>query len=237
MAADQLAIVTGTHRFPASWTEEATRRTMRSHRGSIEVLDLDEVVLVNRHGLDERTPVHLVDHAANMDALATECDLVLAVGSCGSLRTDLQPGAVVLLNDVFAPWANTSIFDDARAESLPGFHPAWRAEILDAWAATGLPVIDGGVYVQSPGPRFETPAEVRFYAVVGDVIGMTLASEMVVAREAGLAYAAVVMVDNMASGLPAAPATIEDFEAAVAANRDALWAGVGAAVAALGHVF
>ena len=32
--------------------------------------------------------LHRVDHAANMDALATECDLVLAVGSCGSLRTD-----------------------------------------------------------------------------------------------------------------------------------------------------
>jgi 5'-methylthioadenosine phosphorylase len=235
--AGRLAIVTGTHRFPETWTDGATRRTVVSHRGSIEVLDRDEVVLVNRHGLDERTPVHRVDHAANMDALATECDLVLAVGSCGSLRTDLQPGAVVLLDDVFAPWANTSIFDDARAESLPGFHPAWRAEILDAWAATGLPIIDGGVYVQSPGPRFETRAEVRFYAVVGDVIGMTLASEMVVAREADLAYAAVVMVDNTANGLATEPLTIEEFEDTVAANRDALWAGVGATTAALGYVF
>jgi 5'-methylthioadenosine phosphorylase len=235
VADQRLAIVTGTHRFPPSLTEGAERRTLPGPRGDIEVLDRGDVVLVNRHGLDERTPVHRVDHAANMTAVATECDLVLAIGSCGSLRTDLAPGAILLLDDVFAPWSTASIFEDARAESLPGFNRSWRAGILDAWAATGEPVIDGGTYVQSPGPRFETPAEVRFYAVVGDVVGMTLAAEMVAAGEAGLMYAATVMVDNMASGLAAEPLTIAQFEAAVASNRDALWSAVTATTAALGH--
>jgi len=229
-----LAIVTGTHRFPPALTDGAKRRTLVGPRGPVEALDRGEVLLLNRHGMDERTPVHLVDHAANMTALAIECDQVLAIGSCGSLRTDLLPGAVLLLNDVFAPWTTDSIFADARAESLPGFDAPWRASVLDAWAATGEPVIDGGTYVHSPGPRFETPAEVRFYAVVGDVVGMTLGAEMVVAREAGLAYAAVVMVDNMASGLAAEPLTMEQFEAAVARNRDELWTGVSATVGALG---
>jgi 5'-methylthioadenosine phosphorylase len=229
-----LAIVTGTHRFPPSLTDGADRRTLVGPRGAIEVMDRGEVLLFNRHGPGERTPVHLVDHAANVTALATECDVVLAIGSCGSLRPDLAPGAVLLLDDVFAPWTTDSIFDDARAESLPGFDGPWRASILDAWAATGEPIIDGGTYVHSPGPRFETPAEVRFYAVVGDVVGMTLGVEMVVAREAGLAYAAVVMVDNMASGLAAGPLTMEQFEAAVARNRDELWSGISATVGALG---
>ena len=30
-----------------------------------------------------------------------------------------------------------------------------------------------GVYVTSPGPRFETSAESRFLSTVGDVVGMT----------------------------------------------------------------
>ena len=30
-----------------------------------------------------------------------------------------------------------------------------------------------GVYVQANGPRFETKAEVRFLAQLGDIIGMT----------------------------------------------------------------
>jgi len=32
---------------------------------------------------------------------------------------------------------------------------------------------DGGVYLQSMGPRFETKAEIRFMSTVGDVVGMT----------------------------------------------------------------
>ena len=56
------------------------------------------------------------------------------------------------------------------------------------------------------GPRFETPAEIRLIAEHADVVGMTIASECVVAGELGLRYAAVCIVDNLANGVARAAA-------------------------------
>lgn len=120
-----------------------------------------------------------------------------------------------------------TIFDDARGHAMPGFDPGWRAEVLAAWEASGAGQLrDGGVYWQTNGPRFETPAEIRLIAAHADLVGMTLASECVVAGELGLRYAAVCMVDNMANGIgarPLSPAELErDREANAARLREAL---------------
>jgi len=83
-----------------------------------------------------------------------------------------------------------------------GFDPDWRRQVVAAWSkASSTPVRVGGVYAQTRGPRFETPAEVRVLAEHADVVGMTVASECFLAAEAGLAYAAVCRVDNLANGL------------------------------------
>lgn len=189
---------------------------------TVAVVDLDDVVVVPRHGLDTFTPAHRVDHAANLAALvAAGCDRVLAVGSVGSLRRDWPVGTIVAPDDLFAPWANPSWFDDGRGHQVPAIDRRWRRAVLDAWwHAAPVPVVDGGVYVQTSGPRFETPAEIRFYATVADVVGMTLASECVLAGEMGLPYAAVCTIDNLANGLDAEPLTAEAFRAGATANRE-----------------
>ena len=55
----------------------------------------------------------------------------------------------------------------------------------------------------------------RALARVGDLVGMTIAAECILAKEVGIAYAAVCVVDNLANGLDAEPLTIEEFQAAV----------------------
>ena len=41
----------------------------------------------------------------------------------------------------------------------------------------------GGIYVQTAGPRFETKAEVNVLKKLGDVVGMTMASEATLCME------------------------------------------------------
>ena len=113
------------------------------------------------------------------------CDRVLGIGSVGSLKPgELEVGALVCPDDFIALGLGDSIFGDERAHSAPGFAPRWREEVIAAWSEGGQAPRDGGVYWQARGPRFETPAEIRLMAAHADVVGMTIASECVVARRA-----------------------------------------------------
>jgi len=204
--------------------------------GGVTVLETDTTAVIGRHGV-EPTPTmpHLVDHRANLAALiAAGCDRVLALCSTGSMRADWPVGTVAAPDDIFAPWATPEWFGDGRDHVVPTFAPAWRATVIETWrAATATPIIDGGTYVQTRGPRFESRAEVRFYGTVGDVVGMTMATELVLANQVGLDYAAVCAVDNLGDGLSDAPLVYDDFVQGVATNRERMLADAIAVVAAL----
>jgi 5'-methylthioadenosine phosphorylase len=180
----------------------------------VDAIDDGEVVGLPRHGFDRSIPAHLVDHRANVRALCElGCGRVLALGSAGSLRAELAVGSFVCPDDFYAPETAPSFYDDPRGHSVPGFDTDWRKAVLDAWRErTETELIDGGVYAQTLGPRFETPAEVRALARVADVVGMTLAAETVLAKEAGLTYAAVCSVDNLANGISDEPLTVEEYQ-------------------------
>ena len=196
----------------------------------VALLDAGNLVILQRHGLGAYVAPHEIDHVANLQALAAAgCDRVLALSSTGSLRVDWAVGTVVCPDDFYAPQVNVTAHRDASSHTVPGFDPGWRARVLATWAErTATPIVDGGVYTQTRGPRFETPAEVRALARVGDLVGMTLAAECILSRELGLAYAAVCVVDNLANGLAADPLTVAEFEAAVDANRVRLLADLDA---------
>jgi len=66
-----------------------------------------------------------------------------------------------------------------RIHIVPQLDPQLRAVLLDAARELKpLNAVDGGVYVQTQGPRFETKAEISFLQGVGDVVGMTGAAEV-----------------------------------------------------------
>jgi 5'-methylthioadenosine phosphorylase len=181
-------------------------------------------VALQRHGVDDYRPPHLIDHAANMRTLAEAgCDRALAIGSVGSLDAGLATGSFVCPHDFIALHLGVTTFDDARGHTLPGFDPEWRRELIAAWGVSGAAALrDGGVYWQTKGPRFETPAEIALIAPHADVVGMTLAAECIVAREIGLSYAAVCVVDNLANGVAARQLSTAALEAEREANARAL---------------
>lgn len=193
--------------------------------------------IVQRHTGEPYVLPHQIDHIANLRQLAEQgCDRILAIASVGSLSTDLAVGTVVCPDDFIALHLDLSIYADARAHTAPGFDEHWRREVIDAWSAGGEPPRDGGVYWQAVGPRFETPAEIRLIAAHADVVGMTVASECVVAGELGLQYAALCMVDNLANGLGESRLSVAELEADRAQNAAQLRDGLAAVLPKLGAV-
>jgi 5'-methylthioadenosine phosphorylase len=193
--------------------------------------------IVQRHGGEPYVLPHEIDHAANLSPLVEHgCDRVLAIGSVGSLSADLPVGTFLCPDDFIALHLGLSIFADRRAHAAPGFDHRWRRQVIEAWDPGGPPLRDGGVYWQTIGPRFETPAEVRLIAASADVVGMTIASECIVAGELGLAYAAICVVDNLANGIDATALVVEKMKADRDANATRLREGLAAALPRLGAV-
>ena len=68
------------------------------------------------------------------------------------------------------------------------------------------PSLDEGVYVQFPGPHYETPAEIGMVrAMGGHLVGMSTALEAIAAREAGLEVLGISLVTNLAAGISGEP--------------------------------
>jgi 5'-methylthioadenosine phosphorylase len=226
-----LGVITGSALRDSAFARDGRRVT----HGGITMLEVDGALVLPRHGLDTWSPPHRIDHRAHVAALlGAGVEHVVAVSSVGSLRTDWPVGTCVLADDCYAPNEAIAYHDDPRSHAVPGFDPSWRTVVRDAWgSATTTPLLDGGVYAQTRGPRFETPAEVRALTKVADLVGMTVASECILTSEVGLPYAAVCVIDNLANGLGGAPLTMDEFQAGVAANRARLVADLDALLAAL----
>lgn len=214
---------------------EFARTGGRVVHAGVAVTDVNGTIVLQRHGLDEWSPPHRIDHRAHIRALLDAgVDRVVAISSVGSLRVDWPVGTCAIVDDFYAPAEAIAYYDDPRSHTVPRFDAPWRAQLVDTWrATTATPIHDGGVYAQTSGPRFETPAEVRALTHVADLVGMTVASECMLATEVGLPYAALCVVDNLANGLGDAPLTIDEFHAGASANRARLIADLDALIPAL----
>ena len=163
---------------------------------------------------------HRVDHAANLRSLLERgCDRVLAIGSVGALRREIAVGEIVCPDDFIALHLGLTTREGPDAHATAGFDPDWRGRVLEAAGAAG-PVRGSGVYWQTIGPRFETPAEIRLMAAHAHLVGMTVAAECIVAGELGLPYAALCVVDNQANGVGDRELSVAELEEFRAANAE-----------------
>lgn len=181
----------------------------KTHFGSVNVFEHENVIFLQRHG--EGLPPHKIKHRANIAALKElGAKRIISFNSVGSLKKSIKPGEMVVPNDFFCPWSVPTFFDDRIKHVIPEIDMRLAEELLKACKQLKLKAFRG-VYVQTAGPRFETAAEIKFLATVGDVVGMTFASEATLAMELGIPIASACSVDNYANGI-GKKLTVEEVE-------------------------
>lgn len=182
--------------------------------GESLVLLSPPVAMVPRHGIDPDHHVlpHHINHRATMKALkilgVTE---IIAVNSTGSLKHYLSPGTLVVPDDFINLSGGPTIFDRQPVHITPTLSTDIRKNWLAAARHCGIDVIDGGVYWQTTGPRFETRAEIRLMSRFADLVGMTMASEATIAGEMDIPYASLCSVDNYGHGLTDQTLTMKEI--------------------------
>ncbi len=162
-----------------------------------------ELVFLPRHGRGHRFNPSEVNYRANVFALKQAgCRWVISVSAVGSLREEIAPGHVVLVDQfIDRTHARASTFFDQGIVAHVAFGdpvcPVLRGYLLDAAREAGAVHHDGGTYVCMEGPQFSTRAESNLHRSWGaSVIGMTNMPEAKLAREAQMSYATLAMATD-----------------------------------------
>ena len=188
-----------------------------------------EIVFLARHGTKHGTPPHKVNYRANIAALVKlGITRVVATAAVGSLNETMPPGAMVLLGQFldFTKMREATFFDGDEAgvihtDFTEPYCPDLNRSLHAAADRAGLELLDNGIYVTTEGPRFETPAEIKMFKMLGaDLVGMTNVPEVVLAREAGLCYSTVALSTNYAAGISPTVLTHHEVLDVMAANVD-----------------
>jgi purine-nucleoside phosphorylase len=169
------------------------------HTGALRSVDCGGVralVFLGRTHLYEGRGVAAVVHGVRT-AAAAGCRAIVLTNGCGGLRPGWAPGTPVLIRDHInltaqSPLAGATFVDLTDLYSLR----------LRALCRMVDPRLDEGVYVQFPGPHYETPAEIAMVrAIGGHLVGMSTALEAIAAREAGMEVLGISLVTNPAAGV------------------------------------
>src|SRR5205814_1209820 len=141
------------------------------------------VYFLPRHGRGHRITPHELPHRANIWALRSlGVRWIICVTAVGSLQEKYAPREVVLPSQFFDRTSQHHTFFGGGIVAHVAFADPISAELRALLAATarelGVPVHDGGIYVNMDGPQFSTRTESEVHRQLGfDVVGMTNLAE------------------------------------------------------------
>ncbi len=143
---------------------------------------------------------------------ALGCATLIVTNAAGSLRQGIGPGSLVLIEDHINMLGANPLTGPSEPDSGPRFldmseaySRTWREKIETVAAAEKIELARG-VYLATPGPCFETPAEIRAFKALGaDLVGMSTVPEVIAARHAGLDVIGFSIVTNLAAGMSGNP--------------------------------
>ncbi len=179
------------------------------------------VVFIPRHGTAHTIPPHEVNYRANMWALHhIGINKIIAVAAVGGITQAMAPQALVVPDQIIDytysrqhTFFQGELTNVTHVDFTQPYSCDLRKLVLQAGRAAKLDLLDGGTYGATQGPRLETAAEITRLERDGcDIVGMTGMPEAALARELGIAYAAIAVVANWAAGRAPGEISMEDIE-------------------------
>jgi purine-nucleoside phosphorylase len=190
------------------------RSTVQGHRGELAIGRLagqPVAVMRGRFHFYEGYSMRQVTFPVRV-MRALGCDTLIATNAAGGLRPDWAVGDLMRIADhIFLPGMAghhplIGENDERLGPRFPAMVGAYDAELgrlAHAVAAEQGTTLREGVYLMLTGPSFESGAELRMCRAFADVVGMSTAPEVVVARHGGMRALGLSLVTNLA--LPHGP--------------------------------
>jgi 5'-methylthioadenosine phosphorylase len=162
------------------------------------------VAFIPRHGKRHTIPPHRVNSRANIWALnSLGVSRIIAPSAVGSLQDNYKPGDIVLPGQFidFTKRREYTFYDEGQVCHVSCADPFCNElgeMFLKVSKQLNYNVYNGGTYICIEGPRFSTRAESKYFKDIlhGDIIGMTLIPECILAREMQQCYVSIATVTD-----------------------------------------
>jgi purine-nucleoside phosphorylase len=211
--------------FSQSTVEGHSGRMVAGMLGGAPVIILQGRV----HSYEGYTPREVTFPMRVLGALGIRA--VVLTNAAGGIQAGYKVGQLVLLADHInmMGWNPLTGPNEPRFAARPGaglrffdmteaYSKTLRAMAAEAASENGIAGAEGfaleeGVYLATPGPSFETPAEIRAFRTLGaTLVGMSTVPETIVARHMGIEVLGISCVTNLAAGLGATPLNHEEVQ-------------------------
>ncbi len=144
---------------------------------------------------------------------------LILTNAAGGINLNFKPGTLMAITDqittfVPSPLIGPNIEDlGVRFPDMSEVYDRTFVGIIEK-AAEELGIdLKKGIYLQTTGPQYETPAEIRMFRNLGaDAVGMSTTVEAVAARHAGVKVAGISCITNMAAGISGEPLSHEEVK-------------------------
>jgi purine-nucleoside phosphorylase len=184
--------------------------TAAGHAGKLvegRISGTDVIVLAGRAHLYEGYSAQQVTFGIRELARRGVKSLVLT-NAAGGINEKYRPGDLVLISDhinLLGTNPLTGPNDDALGPRFPDMTEAYSRDYRDIAKRAGHElgiILEEGVYAATPGPSYETPAEIRYMRTIGaDLVGMSTVPEAIVGSHMGMKVLAISCVTNAAAGI------------------------------------
>ncbi len=135
-------------------------------------------------------------------------EILFLTNAAGGMNETFRVGDFMLITDQISSFVPSPLIGEnvselgVRFPDMSHIYDVDLQQIIRRTAREEEILLQEGVYLQTTGPNFESPAEIRMYTTIGaDAVGMSTACEAIAARHAGMRVCGISCISNMASGI------------------------------------
>ena len=147
--------------------------------------------------------------------------VLFLTNAAGGIQPGMKAGEFMLITDQISSFVPSPLRGEnidelgVRFPDMSAIYSARLQKIIRKVAVNADIPLKEGVYVQTAGPAYESPAEIRMFRLLGaDAVGMSTAIEAIAARHCGMEICGVSCISNLAAGISPHPLSHEEVKEA-----------------------
>ena len=199
--------------FPVSPVPGHTGRFVFGYAGGVPIVAMQGRV----HFYEGYRPQDVVLPVRLMKLMGAK--VLFLTNAAGGINRSFSAGDLMLITDhismsVPSPLIGENIEElGVRFPDMSEVYSRRLQKIVENAAVTAGVPLRRGVYIQTTGPQYETPSEIRAYERLGaDAVGMSTAIEAIAARHAGMEICGISCISNLAAGISVNPLTHKEVQ-------------------------